>query len=104
MLGLVREHVGEGGARLLRADDDDVLRDAASDVAVQIGRDRSQVITRELVDVPLEAGLRPASLVVRPGCSSERSASGSSRPFTSSKRRPRSRTITATIPFAAAEQ
>ena len=65
--GLLREHVGEAGARLLRPDDDDVPRDAAANVPVEVGGDVSEVIAGELVDVSLEACLRPATLVVTSG-------------------------------------
>ena len=66
-LRLLREHVGEAGARLLRPDDDDVPRDAAANVPVEVGGNGSEVIAGELVDVPLEARLRPATLVVTSG-------------------------------------
>ena len=41
-----------------------MLRDAAANVAVEVGGDVAEVIAGELVDVPLVASLRPAALVV----------------------------------------
>ena len=61
---LGREQLGERRASLVRADHDHLSREPAAHVIVEVDRDRPEVILRKLVDVPLEAGLRPTSLVV----------------------------------------
>ncbi len=61
---LGRELVDERRPRLVRPDDDDMPGETAANVVVEILGDRAQMLSRELVDVPLVARLRPAALVV----------------------------------------
>ena len=58
----------ELGVRLLGGDDDDLRSAQAAQVAIELVRDVTEVLRHELLDVPLEARLRPAALVVPPWC------------------------------------
>ena len=63
-----RQVAGQLGPAVLGRDDHHVERAAGgADEAVELLRDIAQVLGRELVDVPLEARLRPAALVVAAG-------------------------------------
>ena len=61
---LVRQEILELGVGLLGGDDDDLRSAQAAQVAIELVRDVTEVLGHELLDVPLEACLRPAALVV----------------------------------------
>ena len=59
-----RERLRELGPRLLAADDDDARPAEPAEPGLELLGDRPVVLVREVLDVPLEPGLRPAALVV----------------------------------------